>query len=241
MNRSMQRNAVVLLSGGLDSATALAAARAEGFTCHALSVDYGQRHKLELHAANLVAEQLGAASHKVISVDLRLIGGSALTADVAVPKDQHVSIGIPITYVPARNLIFMSLAAGYAETLGAFTLVVGVNAVDYSGYPDCSQEFVDAFIRCVNLGTKAGTQDGHPFAVYSPLVKLGKAEIIRWGTNLGVDYSLTTSCYDPSSDPAGPLACGHCDSCHLRREGFATAGIADPTRYLPSDSHVVPR
>ena len=234
MNRSTQPSAVVLLSGGLDSATALAAARAQGFRCHALTVDYGQRHRLELHASGLVARQLGAVSHKVISVDLRAIGGSALTADVDVPKDQHETMGIPVTYVPARNLIFMSIAAGYAETLNAYMLVVGVNAVDYSGYPDCRQEFVDAFIRCVNLGTKAGTQDGHPFSMFSPLVKLSKAEIIRWGTELGVDYSLTTSCYDPSSDDGGPLACGHCDSCHLRREGFDTAGIADPTRYIES-------
>ncbi len=234
MNRPIPKNAVVLLSGGLDSATALAAARAQGFLCHALSIDYGQRHRLELHAAGLVARQLGAVSHKTIAVDLRAIGGSALTADVDVPKDQHEATGIPVTYVPARNLIFMSLAAGYAETLNAYTLVVGVNAVDYSGYPDCRQEFVDAFIRCVNLGTKAGTQDGHPFSVFSPLVTLSKAEIIRWGTELGVDYSLTTSCYDPASDDHGPLACGHCDSCHLRREGFETARVPDPTRYIQS-------
>lgn len=232
MTRIAPKNAVVLLSGGLDSATALAAARAQGFLCHALSIDYGQRHRLELHAAGLVARQLGAASHKTVAVDLRAIGGSALTADVDVPKDQHETAGIPVTYVPARNLIFMSIAAGYAETLNAYTLVVGVNAVDYSGYPDCRQEFVDAFIRCVNLGTKAGTQDGHPFSVFSPLVKLSKAEIIGWGTELGVDYSLTTSCYDPASDQRGPLACGHCDSCHLRHEGFAAAGIVDPTRYV---------
>ena len=232
MSRLPAKNAVVLLSGGLDSATALAAAQAEGFTCHALCVDYGQRHRLEVVAAALVARQLGAASHKVIAVDLRSIGGSALTADFAVPKDQTQGPGIPITYVPARNLIFMSIAAGYAETLSAFTLVVGVNAVDYSGYPDCRQEFVDAFIRCVNLGTKAGTQDGHPFSVFAPLVQLSKLDIIRMGTSLGVDYSLTTSCYDPTSDSRGPIACGRCDSCHLRREGFRAAAIVDPTRYV---------
>jgi 7-cyano-7-deazaguanine synthase len=183
----------------------------------------------------LVAKQLNAISHKTIAVDLRSIGGSALTSNVEVPKDRSaaaISRGVPITYVPARNLIFMSIASGYAETLGASTLVVGVNAVDYSGYPDCRQEFVDAFIRCVNLGTKAGAEDNHPFSVLAPLVKLTKAEIIRLGSSLGVDYSLTTSCYDPSLDASGPIACGHCDSCQIRREGFTAAGIHDPTRYL---------
>ena len=228
------KSAVVLLSGGLDSATALAVARAEGLQCHAISFDYGQRHRLELHAAALVAAQLGAASHKTISVDLRAIGGSALTSDASVPKDRvasEMSHGVPITYVPARNLIFMSIAAGYAETLDATTLVLGVNAVDYSGYPDCRQEFVDAFVHCVNLGTRAGAEDHHPFSVLAPLVQLSKPDIIRLGASLGVDYALTTSCYDPSSDSRGPLACGHCDSCQLRRDGFARADIADPTRY----------
>ena len=228
-------HAVILLSGGLDSATALAVAQSQGLICHALTIDYGQRHRPELHASQLVASQLNAASHKLIAVDLRSIGGSALTSNLAVPKDRSakaIAGGVPITYVPARNLIFMSIASGYAETLNATTLVVGVNAVDYSGYPDCRQEFVDAFIQCVNLGTKAGTQDGRPFSVFAPLVQLSKPDIIRLGTKLGVDYALTTSCYDPSLDAIGPLACGHCDSCQIRREGFAAAGVVDPTRYL---------
>ena len=231
------KSAVVLLSGGLDSATALAVARAQGLECHALTFDYGQRHRLELDAARLVAAQVGAFSCKTLSVDLRAIGGSALTSDALVPKDRaasEMSHGVPITYVPARNLIFMSIAAGYAETLGATTLVLGVNAVDYSGYPDCRQEFVDAFVSCVNLGTRAGAQDHHPFTVLAPLVHLSKAEIIRLGLSLGVDYALTTSCYDPSSDARGPLACGHCDSCQRRREGFVKAGVNDPTRYVES-------
>ena len=231
------KSAVVLLSGGLDSATALAVARAQGLECHALTFDYGQRHRLELDAARLVAAQVGAFSCKTLSVDLRAIGGSALTSDALVPKDRaasEMSHGVPITYVPARNLIFMSIAAGYAEALGATTLVLGVNAVDYSGYPDCRQEFVDAFVSCVNLGTRAGAQDHHPFTVLAPLVHLSKAEIIRLGLSLGVDYALTTSCYDPSSDARGPLACGHCDSCQLRREGFVKAGVNDPTRYVES-------
>jgi 7-cyano-7-deazaguanine synthase len=221
--------AVVLLSGGLDSATCLAIARGEGFTCHAISVDYGQRHRHELQAANAVARQLGAASHRTIVIDLRGIGGSALTADIDVPKDRpesEMAGNIPVTYVPARNLTFLSLAAGLAETLGALDLFIGVNAVDYSGYPDCRPEFIESFERTINLATRAGVEGGR-FHVHTPLIRMSKAEIIRTGSRLGVDFALTTSCYDPD----GVLACGRCDSCVLRRRGFEDADIPDPTRY----------
>jgi 7-cyano-7-deazaguanine synthase len=226
--------AVVLLSGGLDSATALAVARRDGFRCHALSIAYGQRHTVELDAARRVAQALGAAEHRVIAIDLRAVGGSALTGDVAVPKDRpadEMAQGIPVTYVPARNTAFLALALGYAEVLGSFDIFIGVNAIDYSGYPDCRPEFIAAFEGLANLATKAGVEGRGRFRVHAPLVTLAKADIIRLGHSLGVDYSLTHSCYDPAADGA---ACGRCDSCLLRRAGFETAGIPDPTRYVDS-------
>jgi 7-cyano-7-deazaguanine synthase len=226
--------AVILLSGGLDSATALAVARRDGFRCHALSIAYGQRHTAELDAARRVAQSLGAADHRVLTLDLRAIGGSALTSDLAVPKDrseEEMTHGIPITYVPARNTVFLALALGWAEVLGSFDIYMGVNAVDYSGYPDCRPEFVTAFEGLANLATKAGVEGRGRFRIHAPLIHLTKAEIIRLGIDLGVDYSLTHSCYDPSPDG---LACGRCDSCAIRRTGFAAAGVSDPTRYIPS-------
>jgi 7-cyano-7-deazaguanine synthase len=225
------RKAVVLLSGGLDSATALAVARRDGFTCHALTIAYGQRHAVELSAARRVADALGAVEHRVMHLDLRAFGGSALTADLPVPRDRaeaEMSAGIPITYVPARNTIFLSLALGWAEVLGSFDIYLGVNILDYSGYPDCRPEFVAAFERLANLATKAGVEGKGTFHVHAPLVHLSKAEIIRLGHSLGVDYGLTHSCYDPAADGA---ACGHCDSCKLRRAGFEAAGVPDPTHY----------
>ncbi|HEX6986213.1 MAG TPA: 7-cyano-7-deazaguanine synthase QueC [Planctomycetaceae bacterium] len=221
------RRAVVLLSGGLDSATVLAIARRDGFECFALSFDYGQRHRFELDAARRVAAAAGVARHVVVPLDLRAIGGSALTDDIDVPKDRgegEMSSGIPVTYVPARNTIFLSVALGWAEVLGAADLFVGVNAVDYSGYPDCRPAFVEAFERLANVATKAGVE-GTRFAVHAPLIRMTKAEIIRTGLDLGVDYSLTHSCYDPLPDGR---PCGHCDSCLLRRKGFAEAGATDP-------------
>ena len=228
-----QDQAVVLLSGGLDSATALAVARADGFRTLCLSFDYGQRHKAELNAAKRVAEQLGAEEHIVYPLDLRLFGGSALTDAIDVPKDREttdIASGIPVTYVPARNLIFLSLAAGFAESRGARDLYVGVNAVDYSGYPDCRPEFISAFETAVNLATRMGVEASAeaPICVHTPLVDLSKADIITLGVEKGVDFALTHSCYDPSPDGA---ACGRCDSCIIRRKGFAAAGIPDPTRY----------
>ena len=223
--------AVVLLSGGLDSTTALAVARGRGFDCYALSVDYGQRHRVELERAALVAKALGAVEQRVVKIDLRQIGGSALTADIAVPKDRtadDMSRGVPVTYVPARNTILLGLALGYAETVGAFDLFIGANVLDYSGYPDCRPEFLTAFEGLANLATKAGTEGAGRFRVHSPLLKMTKAEIIREGVKLGVDYALTLSCYDP--DAAG-YACGRCDSCALRKKGFAEAGVPDPTQY----------
>ena len=223
--------AVVLLSGGLDSTTALAVARSRGFDCYALSVDYGQRHRVELERAAVVAKALGAVEQRVVKIDLRQIGGSALTADIAVPKDRStadMSHGVPVTYVPARNTILLGLALGYAETVGAFDLFIGANVLDYSGYPDCRPEFLSAFESLANLATKAGTEGAGTFRVHSPLLKMTKAEIIRMGTKLGVDYALTLSCYDP--DAAG-RACGRCDSCALRKKGFAEAGVPDPTAY----------
>ena len=224
-------SAVVLLSGGLDSATALAAARNDGFRCCALTVAYGQRHAAELDAARRVAAALGAAEHRVFPIDLRAFGGSALTADLPVPRDrsaEEMTAGIPVTYVPARNTVFLALALAWAETLGAFDLYIGVNAVDYSGYPDCRPEFVRAFEQLANLATKAGVEGKGRFHVHAPLIHLSKAEIIRLGRALGVDYGLTHSCYDPSDDGT---ACGRCDSCRIRRDGFAAAGVPDPTRY----------
>lgn len=220
------KRAVVLLSGGLDSATVLAMARAQGFECHALSVDYGQRHHAELAAAQRVARELGAHEHRVINIDLTAFGGSALTdANIAVPE--HASSGIPLTYVPARNTIMLSLALAWAEVLQAQDIFFGVNAVDYSGYPDCRPEFVEAFERMANLATKAAVE-GKPLKLHAPLLHLSKAGIIREGVRLGVDYALTVSCYQ--ADEHG-RACGRCDSCRLRREGFAAAGVPDPTRY----------
>ncbi|MCI0363136.1 MAG: 7-cyano-7-deazaguanine synthase QueC [Phycisphaerales bacterium] len=225
--------AVVLLSGGLDSATLLAVAKSEAFECHALTFDYGQRHRDELEAAEAVARQIGTASHTVFSLNLRNFGGSALTDDIDVPKDrdpQAMSHGIPITYVPARNLIFLSIASGYAETLGARDLFIGVNAIDYSGYPDCRPQFIRSFEQTARLATKAGVE-GRGMKIHAPLIELSKAQIIQLGTRLGVDYTLTHSCYDPT--PEG-LACGRCDSCQLRAAGFRDARIADPTRYAPA-------
>ena len=220
--------AVVLLSGGLDSATVLAMARADGFAVHALSVDYGQRHSAELVAAVQVARQLGAADHTVVAVDLRAIGGSALTDDaIAVPIDGVAADAIPVTYVPARNTIMLSLALGHAEAIGASDIFYGANAVDYSGYPDCRPVFVDAFEALANVATKAAVE-GRRLRVWAPVIDLSKADIIRRGAVLGVDFSLTVSCYQ--ADDRG-RACGLCDSCRIRKAGFDTAGIPDPTRY----------
>jgi 7-cyano-7-deazaguanine synthase len=218
--------AVVLLSGGLDSATALAIARTDGFACHALSFAYGQRHAIELDAARRVAAALGAVEHKVATIDLRLFGGSALTSDVPVPKDRaDMSSGVPITYVPARNTIFLSFALAWAEVLDSSDIYIGVNALDYSGYPDCRPEYIAAFQTMADLATRAGVEGRQRLRIRTPLLHWTKAEIIRRGLELGVDYSLTTSCYDPG--PAG-AACGHCDSCVLRARGFAEVGVADP-------------
>ena len=217
--------AVVLLSGGLDSYTAAAIARAQRFTLFALTIDYGQRHAHEIEAARAVGRALGVARHLELAVDLRAIGGSSLTSDVAVPRDRDLqAAGIPSTYVPARNTIFLSLALGWAEVVGAGDIVIGVNALDYSGYPDCRPEFIGAFERLAALATRAGVEGGR-FRVHTPLVALGKADIIRRGLELGLDYSLTHSCYDPS--PAG-RPCGACDSCVLRAKGFREAGVPDP-------------
>ena len=218
--------AVVLLSGGLDSATTLAAAGARGYACHALSVDYGQRHAAELAAARKVARALGAAEHRVMTVDFGGLGGSALTdASIAVPESPGT--GIPVTYVPARNTVLLALALGWAEVLGARDLFIGVNAVDYSGYPDCRAAFIGAFERLANLATKAGVE-GAQFCIHAPLLDMSKADIVRLGASLGVDYGMTVSCYQADADGR---ACGLCDACRLRRDGFMTAGMPDPTRY----------
>lgn len=218
--------AVVLLSGGLDSATTLAIARDAGFHCHTVSFAYGQRHAVELDAAAAIARRHGAASHRVVPIDLAAFGGSALTdPDIAVPEAP--SEGIPVTYVPARNTVFLALSLALAEVSGARDIFLGVNAVDYSGYPDCRPEFIEAFQHLATLGTRAGVE-GDGFRVHAPLIELSKADIIRRGLELGVDYSITVSCYQPDSQGG---ACGRCDSCRLRREGFRAAGVADPTRY----------
>ena len=225
--------AVVLVSGGMDSAVVLALAREQGFECHALSVAYGQRHTSELAAAAELARAQGAVQHKVVTVDLRSIGGSALTADIDVPEHdagEPMDPGIPVTYVPARNTIMLSIALGWAEVLGADDLFCGVNAVDYSGYPDCRPEFVAAFEALANLATKAGVE-GHRLRVHAPLMRMGKADIAREGARLGVDFSRTVSCYQADADGR---ACGRCDACRLRAEGFAAAGLPDPTRYVPA-------
>jgi 7-cyano-7-deazaguanine synthase len=227
--------AVVLLSGGLDSATVLAIAKSEGRACYALSFAYGQRHGIELDAAGRVAASIGVDEHVVFPMDLRLFGGSALTGDIQVPKDAADAPGIPVTYVPARNTIFLSLALGYAEARDAQEIWIGVNAIDFSGYPDCRPEFLDAFQRVIETGTRSGVEHGEPRLI-APLVMMSKAEIIRRGVELGVDYSMTHSCYDP--DVQG-LACGHCDSCILRKRGFEEAGVEDLTRYQ-SNCHPEP-
>ncbi len=224
---STTKRAVILVSGGLDSATVLAMARAEGYDCYALAFDYGQRHRAELLAASRVSNVLGATEHKVIPLDLTAIGGSALTDDKIAVPDHSDDGGIPVTYVPARNTVFLSIALGWAEVLGADNIFIGVNAVDYSGYPDCRPDFIQAFEAMANLATKAGVE-GHPLRIHTPLIDLSKADIIRQGQALGVDYSLTVSCYQADNDGR---ACGRCDSCFLRREGFVAAGVADPTRY----------
>jgi 7-cyano-7-deazaguanine synthase len=222
------RRAVVLLSGGLDSATALAIARDAGFDCHALSLDYGQRHRVELEAARRVAQALGAREHRIVHLDLAAFGGSALTDPTIAVPTSGVGSGIPITYVPARNTIMLSLSLAWAEVLESRDIFIGVNAVDYSGYPDCRPEFVRAFERLANLATQAGVE-GRRIRIHAPLIDLAKADIIRKGNTLGVDYGITVSCYQP--DPRG-RACGACDSCRLRREGFTVAGVADPTPYV---------
>ena len=232
MDVRAMKPAVVLVSGGMDSAVVLAIAQQQGFACHALSVRYGQRHTSELDAADRIARALDAVAHKTVGVDLRSIGGSALTdAQIDVPLDSDrdsASPAIPVTYVPARNTIMLSLALGWAEVLGTADIFCGVNAVDYSGYPDCRPEFITAFEALANLATKAGVE-GAGFRVHAPLLHLGKADIVREGLRLGVDFAQTVSCYQADADGR---ACGHCDACRLRAEGFAAAGIADPTRYV---------
>lgn len=227
---SASLKAVVLLSGGLDSTTTLAIARQQGYDCCALTMQYGQRHAHEVDAARIIAERFGVVQQIVMPIELRQFGGSALTADIAVPKDrplEAMSHGIPVTYVPARNTIFLSFALAWAEVLGAYDIFLGVNALDYSGYPDCRPEYIAAFERLANLATKAGVE-GRSFKIHTPLILLSKAEIIRKGLELGVDYALTTSCYDPT--PAG-LSCGRCDACLLRLKGFAENRMTDPRAY----------
>jgi 7-cyano-7-deazaguanine synthase len=223
--------AVVLLSGGMDSATTLAVAREQGFETYALSFQYGQRHAIELDAARRVAAALGAARHVVVPIDLRVFGCSALTGDLAVPRDRsadEIGHGIPVTYVPARNTIFLSFAIAWAEVLGSQDVFLGVNVLDYSGYPDCRPEYIEAFQRMANLATKAGVEGGRPLTIHTPLIRMTKAEIVRRGLELGVDFSLTRTCYDPDAEGR---ACGRCDACQLRLKGFAEAGLPDPAPY----------
>ncbi len=230
-SNTAERRAIVLLSGGLDSATVLAFAKREGFTPFAMTFRYGQRHAGEIEASRRVAAANGAVQHVVVDIDLRQWGGSALTADVAVPKDRDVEVPseeIPITYVPARNTIFLSFALAWAEVAGAHDIFIGVNALDYSGYPDCRPEYIDAFARMANLATRAGVEDTQRLRIHAPLQHLSKAQIVLMGSALGVDYALTTSCYDPA--PNG-FACARCDACQLRLKGFAVAGVRDPIRY----------
>ena len=221
------RKAVILYSSGLDSTTCLAIAQDQGFTPYAISFDYGQRHRHELDLARATAKKLGAKEHLVVAFDLRQVGGSALTSEIEVPKE-GVGNDIPVTYVPARNTIFLSFALGWAEVLGAYDIFIGVNALDYSGYPDCRPEYIESYERMANLATKAGVEGTGRFTIHTPLINLTKAQIIQQGTILGVDYSQTHSCYDPT--PEG-LSCGRCDSCRLRLKGFAEAGLSDPVRY----------
>lgn len=228
---AIMSRAVILLSGGLDSATVLAMAKSQGRECLALSIVYGQRHQVEIEAARRVAASVGVAEHDIHTLDLRVFGASALTSDIAVPKDSVGTPGIPVTYVPARNTIFLSLALGYAEARDAAEIWIGVNALDYSGYPDCRPEFIDAFQQVIWKGTRSGVERREPRLV-APLLHMTKAEIIRLGTDLGVDYAITHSCYDPAGDGK---ACGHCDSCILRARGFFDAGVADPTEYTSDE------
>lgn len=228
---SNSKRAVVLLSGGLDSATSAAIARQQGFEIYALSVDYGQRHRFELESAANVAQAINAAEHKILPIDLAALGGSALTDDIDVPQgrsDDQISTGIPVTYVPARNTVMLSIALGYAEVIGAADIFIGVNAVDYSGYPDCRPEFIAAFELVANLATKAGVEGALRFQIHTPLIKMTKAEIVSEGTKLGVDYSLTHTCYSPNREG---ISCGVCDACQLRLKGFAEAGLTDPIQY----------
>jgi 7-cyano-7-deazaguanine synthase len=233
---NLNQKAVVLLSGGMDSSTVLAMAQQQGFACHALSFRYGQRHHVELGAARRVAERAQVAAHQVVEIDLRAFGGSALTSKTAIPKNrplEEMSAGIPITYVPARNTIFLSFALAWAETLVCGDIFVGVNAIDYSGYPDCRPEYIEAFEKMANLATKGAVEGRLPVKIHTPLIQLTKAQIVAKGLELGVDYSLTISCYDPS--PAG-AACGACDACQLRLRGFAENGVADPAQYMKAES-----
>ncbi|HEY3938514.1 MAG TPA: 7-cyano-7-deazaguanine synthase QueC [Bryobacteraceae bacterium] len=228
MQNPLERPAICLLSGGLDSSTCLAIALRQGFLCHCLSFDYGQRHAIEIRAAERIAAALGAKEHRIAKIDLRVFGGSALTAQLAVPKDraeQEMATGIPVTYVPARNTIFLAFALAYAEVSGAADIFIGVNALDYSGYPDCRPEFIHAFESMANLATKAGVEGASRFTIHTPLIAMSKADIVRKAIELGLDLGLTHSCYDP--EPSG-APCGRCDSCALRRKGFAEAGIVDP-------------
>ena len=238
MDVNAKKRAVVLLSGGLDSATVLAIARGQGFEPYALSFSYGQRHSWELTAARRVADALGAAQHRVANIDLRAFGGSALTDDIDVPKgraEDEMEHGIPITYVPARNTIFLSFALAWAEVLGASDVFIGVNALDYSGYPDCRPEFIEAYERMANLATKAGVEGRQNLKIHAPLMQMTKAQIIARGLELGVDYSLTSSCYDPAADGS---PCGACDSCYLRRKGFRENGVEDPLVYRDNAQRV---
>jgi 7-cyano-7-deazaguanine synthase len=228
-----QRKAVVLLSGGMDSATCLAIASSEGLVCHALSFDYGQRHARELRAAGEVARRFKVAEHKIIAIDLRVFGGSALTDDIDVPKDRPATAAgepIPITYVPARNTVFLSYALAWAEVLGAWDIFMGANVIDYSGYPDCRPEYIEAFERMANLALRASVEGRGQITIHVPLIHLTKAQIVRRGLDLGLDFSLTHSCYDPD---ASGRACGHCDACRIRRAGFQQAGLTDPVEYAP--------
>jgi len=234
MTSSAMKPAIVLLSGGLDSTTALAMAQSQGFTCHAMTFRYGQRHHAEIDAAKRIASEAGVAQHVIVDIDLRLFGGSALTSEVEVPKDrsvEHMSDGIPITYVPARNTIFLSFALAWAEVLKSQDIFIGVNALDYSGYPDCRPEYIAAYQAMANLATREGVEGRQDLNIHTPLIDLTKGQIIRKGLDLGVDYSLTKSCYDPDGEGR---ACGRCDSCLLRQKGFAEQGMTDPAPYQPA-------